>query len=273
MIRSIPSLAVLICVLSTAAATQQAPMSAEDALGLAKLELEVANLERQSGFYWWLEVLFAPIAVAGVIAFFGYRLERRQNQLAAEAKDAADARKALEEVEARRFGALVDERCAAYAKAFAITEATALLFPRRSGEAGPSDREERILTPSICADMGLELSKWYFGPGGLLMSKNARAAYLRLGEALATAAAHEGPLDCQTFAAQGTLIADSQIAPLRRDFKVAETAPRNWSFGIGPEGATNKDFVYIQSLASGFRTRLTEDIASREPPGAAAGAG
>ena len=171
----------------------------------------------------------------------------------------------------------------------------AMLPAARASEIrGPKDPE---LTPDDCARMGRHLASWYFGPGGLLMTEESRDAYFTLMEALRRAAAKKEGLAVQTVEEHVKAISLTLMTGYRRDLaqkgyavfeKLEAKQPvkpddlDGWLFGCEASSASAeqsddlktarvtaerfKDFVLIQTLASRFRTTLTNDIGSRKPP-------
>ncbi|MGR3795291.1 hypothetical protein [Vannielia sp. SX4] len=233
------------------------------ALELEKLRLELLQLKQDTGPAQWLRFILSTLFLPVVVAWFGFIIARQQKKTDNRMTAAAEAAKAEAEKAALRFTALTEARTAAYAKAFALTEATALTFPRRPEGAG---EDTPVLTPARCAEMGRGLSGWYFGAGGLLLTEGTRRAYEHLMEALASAARSTGPLASASFAAHGTMLSDSEIRATRAKLRLGDRMPEGWAFGTGDGAEPNRDFVLIQTLASRFRTALTRDIASRAMP-------
>lgn len=239
---------------------------------LEKLRLELLQLQQETGPVHWLRFGLSALVLPLVLAWFGFVITRRQKRTDDRIAEAAAAAQAEADKAARRFTALTEARTTAYAEAFALTEATALMFPRRPEGEGEDDP---VLTPARCAEMGRGLSAWYFGAGGLLLTTRARRAYQHLMEALASAARSPGPLASASFAAHGTMLTDSEIRAARTRLGLGDRMPGGWVFGgrdSGTDGdgkAPNRDFILIQTLASRFRTALTRDIASRAMPEAA----
>ena len=219
--------------------------------------------------------LFLPIA----LLFLGFLVNLRLAQVAARqeksARQAAERFKLTQEsraAEARRFNALVEVRTDSYAKAFARLKATALYFPVADEEAS-GEKGTPILSREACRKMGQDLSEWYFGAGGLLMSKPARDAYFALSEWLGKAADSDVELASRLYGVGSSALTIPRVKTLRTDAGMdPESGPADdWSFGPSQsadnEGARIKDYLAIQFFASRFRTALTEDIKSREPPG------
>jgi hypothetical protein len=217
----------------------------------------------------------------------------------------------MEVIRQAQFEALFDDRIRAYALAFEKLSPTALFFPRsdvrpsgprpdpgalQSIQPGPALIDSAIppearhseslhLGSNDCARMGGELSSWYFGTGGLLMTEDARDAYFALMEALRLAAGAEDKLAVPTVGEYGPGISQTSIISYRDHLantcqvlgKLKDQQPvvaadlKSWRFGTtaGAVGDAErfKDFVLIQQLASRFRTALTEDIKSRGAPG------
>ena len=138
--------------------------------------------------------------------------------------------------------------------------------------------------------MGAQLSEWYFGAGGLLLSEEARTTYFALMEGLRLAVAAKHEPVTGTIGDHRLEMSAMLIKKYRRELANAKAAAHPvfvkldnlepvkddnlacYKFGVPLDGASTakkfKDFVLIQQLASRFRTALTEDIRSRKAPGA-----
>jgi hypothetical protein len=126
--------------------------------------------------------------------------------------------------------------------------------------------------------MGREMSSWYFGGGGLLMSNKARDAYFDLARAL-TRASLADALNVPQFPEDATDISrekvDTYAKELEEELAVAMANADMWTFGdptteskgkySGPV-AKFKDYIFLQRLSSRLRTRLAEDLSSRRLP-------
>ena len=152
----------------------------------------------------------------------------------------------------------------------------------------PDARARLRLTREDCAQTGAQLSRWYFGAGGLLMSEEARASYFALMEGLRLAATADQELVAATSEEHLREMSAGRVKKYRDDLgnlkgvhtvfaKLAKGPIRDgdladYRFGEPADGASGakrfKDFVLIQQLASRFRTALTDDIRSRKAPGA-----
>jgi len=125
------------------------------------------------------------------------------------------------------------------------------------------------LSPQDCAKMGQEMSTWYFGGGGLLLSAAARDAYFRLARAL-TRASLSANLNVPTFPDDAAEVSLESIDAFRQDLTGLDDV-ESWRFGgeLGPQQPPHrrfKDYVFLQRLASGLRTALSEDLRSRRRP-------
>jgi hypothetical protein len=232
-----------------------------------KLDHEIAKLKRELGF-WGVIGQAIPLLVLLVSLLAGYAINKRLNAL-----------KSAEE----KFSSLVEERARSYAAAYECMRPTALFFPSRP-ERAQSD-EDPQLTSEDCRRMGTALSSWYFGTGGLMMSEDSRDAYFVLMEALRRAAIAEAGLAVQTAGQHATHISLTLMnsyrdalawkkypvfASLKARGRVSAEDVGQWRFGrlegAGLDAERFKDFVLIQTLASRFRTSLTDDIGTRSPP-------
>ena len=293
-------------------------------LEIAKLKLEVAKLDDELGSLTskvlrWLGAL-GPLLVGVVLAILGFwfdkRLNRLQNnqakQLAiAERRDAEQRtaedrryadRQASEERQQARFAALAEDRASVYACAFEALKPAALFFPPTDGAEGrlqsnaaggvpmqqrfaqPKSDKSPQLARTDCEMMGEQLSSWYFGKGGLMMTTDSRNAYFSLMEALRRAAIAPDELASQTVGEHRDVISEKLVDgyrdelakkyPVFQELKDKEPNQRidagDWQFGPSGTASGNaerfKDFVLIQKLASRFRTTLTNDIGSRKAP-------
>jgi hypothetical protein len=162
-----------------------------------------------------------------------------------------------------------ETRLQSYPDLMAATSPLAVYFP------------DETLDPARCAAIGRAISKWYF-KSGLLLSGEARDAYFRLAHAL-TLASGAKELCVPHVPYDGSEISDENLRQYRRElFKIEKAAdkleePTNmaveeWRFGpVGGQPKANaykfKDYVFLQTLSSRLRTRLTEDLSSRRRPG------
>jgi hypothetical protein len=240
-------------------------------LGKSKAELEIEKLKKDiDPLHEWVRIALPGAlgliggAFGGVI---GYFLTARRDHKARQER--------LDESASERAGALNQvthgKRLELYPELVKATAPLALYFPKYRSKAA------RVLTPSKCRDMGRDLSAWYFGKGGLLLSSNSRDAYFRFARALTRASEVSPPLDVprmQDYAAHiSKETVDSgrdELGELRPDFKHVEL----WEFGnpkeidvkIAGEHPVFSDFVFLQTLSSKLREELTEDIWSRRRP-------
>jgi len=271
-----------------------------------KLKLEIDKLRDELNWLTQalrLTTVVIPVAVVVFSVVLSHILSKHLKQL-----ESAEAnRRVAEEREAGRFSALVEDRARTYALAYAKLSPTALFFPAPDVEPGaspsspgeaesvepkpaaPAPPEARSkgspqLTKNDCAGMGRQLSSWYFGDGGLLMTEDSRDAYFALMEALRRAAAAPEELAVQTVGEHAQVISLSLMNGYRRALAkkclvfekleaknpVTPTDLAEWKFGplANPTSDAErfKDYVLIQTLASRFRTTLTDDIGSRKPP-------
>ncbi|MBT8409512.1 MAG: hypothetical protein KJN93_07795 [Alphaproteobacteria bacterium] len=236
----------------------------------AKTYLEIAKLEWETGPGRYVSIatpLLVVLVGAGLAAWFDRRLKAAE----------------------LRFTELTSARKDAYAEAFGHLKPTALYFPpaARAETGNQATTGRHILTPGDCEKMGAALSDWYFGEGGVLMSRRARDAYFALAHALARAsvakALHSPQVSDAKFMVDIPDLAVRQKAlgidiPAMLGSGATATPSKSpgsrgsgaavgdWKFNSGTETDPWRDFILIQSLASAFRTRLTDDIESRIPP-------
>ena len=301
-------------------ATQPDPDRAK--LEKQKLEHEIARLDKElSSLTWalqWANAL-TPLTVVVVGGMVGFFFNRRLNDLqeAEESRRQAQSlaeqrRQTAEERAANQFSALTEDRARSYARAYEHLSPTALYFAHFDADPPASDptldgpalaqtrasssgsatfepapsrsRESLQLDKDDCARMGRRLSSWYFGTGGLLMTKTSRDAYFNLMEALRRAVTDPAELAVQTVEQHNKLISmpmitDYRLRLAKKRYSVFDQLERNqpimpadigqWKFGrtaADDDAEQFKDFVLIQTLASRFRTALTDDIGSRTPP-------
>lgn len=235
----------------------------------AKTELEIDKLEWETGvgrIFTIATPLLVVLVAGGLAAFFDRRLKAAE----------------------LRFTELTAARQEAYAEAFSHLKPTALFYPpaARAKYGRDPDPERPILTPQDCATMGVALADWYFGTGGVLMSERARDAYFALAHALTRASDAEA-LHSPKVSNAKFLVDIPDLEKRRKDLGIdiramlgTNTAARgkrpgsrgpgasveDWAFNSAEKGDSWRDFILIQSLASAFRTRLTDDIESRVPP-------
>lgn len=263
---------------------------------IEKLDLEVKKLDDEIRWRHFprLASAIGPIAVVLIGGLIGYIFNKRLSAL----QDAENRRQSNEEAREARLAALIEDRTKAYAVAYENLRPTALFFPesasRNAGAAetsqigtmpvAMSSGDSLQLTKADCAQIGRQLASWYFGPGGLLMTKDSRNAYFTLMEALRRAVVSSDDLASQTVSEHPRLISEQLVQHYRE--LLAEKYPTfgelqrrrphervdlaNWHFGPPAQPTSDadrfKDFVLIQTLASRFRTTLTDDIGSRKPP-------
>lgn len=164
-----------------------------------------------------------------------------------------------------------DKRLESYPGLWNATAPLALYFP--------SDDPPPVSTgPRDCRVMGRAISKWYFGGGGLLLSVDARDAYFRLARALTRASAVE-ELRVPIFPMDAEEISQEKVSEYREKlggeciFNNVEVWPfgdQDWPFGNPVSEKENahrfRDFIFLQYLSSDLRTKLTEDLRSRQKP-------
>lgn len=302
----------------TPASSATAPVKDQETqklnLETQKLNLELKKLQGEIHSLTWVRewaTAISAIFIPLVLVLAGYILNKRLNDL----KEAEERRQSeFEAQEERRrleFGALIEDRVRAYALAYEELSPTAIFFPRsdvRPGGSHPGpdvlqsvQPGPALLDPTVppkarspkspqlgrddCKRMGGELSSWYFGAGGLLMTEDARDVYFALMEALRLAAGAADELAVPTVGEHGQIISLAMVGSYREHLatkypifcKLEAKQPvkaadlKDWIFGPPATAACDaerfKDFVLIQQLASRFRTALTDDIRSRRPPG------
>ena len=271
-------------------------------LEIAKLKLEVAKLDDELGSLTskvlrWLGAL-GPLLVGVVLAILGFWFDKRLNRLQNTQAEQLEA----EERQQARFAALAEDRASVYACAFEALKPAALFFPPTDGAEGrlqsnaaggvpmqqrfaqPKSDKSPQLARTDCEMMGEQLSSWYFGKGGLMMTTDSRNAYFSLMEALRRAAIAPDELASQTVGEHRDVISEKLVDgyrdelakkyPVFQELKDKTPDQRidagDWQFGPSGTASGNaerfKDFVLIQKLASRFRTTLTNDIGSRKAP-------
>lgn len=176
-------------------------------LEIEKLRLEIERLRADPGFWAalraWIDTAVLPIGVL----VLGWYLNRQVN-----------AQKKRAEDEARRYNSMVDERLKAYSSAFRHLKPTALFFPSPGESIATSgEQAHQVLTKEVCRQMGENLVKWYFGDGGVLMSKKSKIAYFDLVNGLERAANAENELLSQTFREHVSMISFSKIEEYRNE--------------------------------------------------------
>lgn len=218
------------------------------------LEIQKLRAETSSAEKWvrWFTALVLPLAVA----WLAWILNSAASKTAA------------------RFTALTQARAQVYASAFKILKPTAIYFPDPTTNRPSTDR---VITSETCERMGRELSNWYFGAGGLLMSKPATDAYFDLMFLLWRAADAKKELASQTFEKHRSVrmprdIVDKYRIDLGIEMKTWQDEDwkckvRDHKFGDFSKCDGCADYIFIQSLASRLRTRLINDLESRLPPG------
>ncbi|MEH2488919.1 hypothetical protein [Bradyrhizobium sp. AZCC 2230] len=278
-------------------------------LEVQKLGLEAKKLNEDSLFWGrWGQAIIASIGSflsAAFAGFVAYCVAKRNILAAVEAareKQAADLdqdkRNILVAVEAAREKQAADLDQATHEKRLESyegdkglakhTSAFAIYFP---AEPEPIDRYK-------CAQIGQAISKWYF-ESGLLLSTEARDAYLRLARALTRASSVDDLCVPKSPDDVKKLTQKSVVEDYRKHFNIEQPNDERveaWEFGkprlggvkwssslrrfiieqpsdemAAPAGQAQeyefKDYVFLQTLSSRLRTRLTEDIRSRRLPG------
>ena len=230
-----------------------------------KLELEAKKLDRELG--WWgigLAIASGPLVSLLVGAIAAFATVRVAGRNASSALKVAHRNQIAELDQATH-----EKRLESYPELMTATSPLAIYFP------------EEPLNQRRCGAIGREISKWYF-KSGLLLSGEARDAYFRLAHAL-TLAAEEKELCVPLVPYGGNEISGEKIKQYRRElFKIEnptdkveeppDKAVENWIFGpVNGQPKTDaykfKDYVFLQTLSSWLRTRLTEDLSSRRRPG------
>ncbi len=124
-----------------------------------------------------------------------------------------------------------EERIKQYQAMVTNTAPLAIYFPTADGKG------KNRLTPDACAKMGQAASGWYFAHGGILMSLEARDAYLRFVRGL-TAASLSKSLAVPEFPADSVEVSDDWLSDYRAKLlndvspelasKAAEEPPLPW---------------------------------------------
>jgi hypothetical protein len=224
--------------------------SGPDRAGLASRTLEAATPEKEpSGIPTWLVGL-----LTGIFGGFASIVVARWTRLGA-----------LDQ-------AVHEKRLECYPKLVKATSPLALYFPAYASET-PS------LTPAGCRAIGREMSEWYFGTGGLLMSEKARDSYFRLARALSKAAQADSlsvpvfPGDTEAISSE--LMITYQEALIVRGLDIDDV--EEWKYGPVPSASDEKspdqdasvkfkDYVFLQNLSSRVRTSLADDLRGRRRP-------
>ena len=158
-----------------------------------------------------------------------------------------------------------DKRLEAYPDLMRATAPFAVYFPAYTSSTG-------MIDPKECGAIGHTMSQWYFGPGGLLLSEDARDAYFRLARAL-TRASSTNSLKVPTFPVDAERISIERLNEYRK--KLSERSDlddvESWTFGGStlknePPHSAFKDYVFFQRLSSRLRTALSEDLRGRRRP-------
>jgi hypothetical protein len=238
---------------------QAAEREQRERLELQKLEREIATLERQPPT-WLSPVLTAATTVLSVVGgllagFLG-------------AKKAATS--AFNVARSNREGELDQSvhqhRLELYPRLVKATAPLAIYFPDYAG----------ALAPYRCAEMGREMSQWYFAGGGLLLSNEARDAYFAIVRAL-TRASKAVRLQAPHFPDDAANLSVTTLRDFRQKLPIAKDghSVENWQFGsevadTAPPEEKFRDYVFLQHLGSSLRTELASDIRGRRRPGDAA---
>lgn len=138
------------------------PQAQKTALEITELQNDVAKLNKQADVdsYDWLELLsiFGSGIAVLISALAAYRTRQGATDLPVHEK-----------------------RLAIYPDIVKITAPLAIYFQDTGG------RDRVTLTPTKCSEIGYSMAKWYFEGGGILMSTQARDAYMSLAQALTRA--------------------------------------------------------------------------------------
>ena len=220
-----------------------------------KLVLEVRKLENEQEYDDWLK-WGVPVStvVLSILTLVGTFLVARWTR--ANALDQATHEKRLE----------------CYPKLVSSSSRLALYFPNenRLGDG--------TLTPADCSIIGREMSDWYFGGGGLLLSTQARDSYFRLARAL-TRATSAKTLCVPKFPDDAKDVSKEKVDDYRKTLGIRAPIKvgyiDEWRFGplalqSDPEESKPhrvfKDYLLLQALSSDLRTKLTQDLRSRRRP-------
>jgi hypothetical protein len=251
-----------------------------------KLDLETKKLDDDLSFLTstkWVPILggiLLAFITGGLGAYFANVLAR-QNTVAA--VDAARAEQAADLDQATH-----EKRLESYQGLVKHTSPFAIFFPE-----WPSAWHGRPLDRSKCEKIGQDISKWFF-ESGLLLSAEARDAYFRLARALTRASSVDDlcvPKSPDDVKKQ----TQESVKAYRKRFYIeqpSDNTVETWQFGPPPaapggykfkdytwqpvqppstptlkEEYEFKDYVFLQTLSSRLRTKLTEDIRSRLLPG------
>jgi hypothetical protein len=209
------------------------------ALEIEKLQLEIARLSE-----WWFD--------AGLLGFLA---------------GAAAAVGSLWIARRARRGTLDqsvhDKRLDSYPKLVEATAPLSIYFPSPNPAPG-------CIGPGDCSAMGRNMSSWYFGGGGLLMSTRSRKAYFRLIRAL-TRAASSAELRGPTFPQDAEKVSVEKLKDYRKELNCGfeDKDVEEWEFGLlvpSNEAHRFRDYVFLQELSSALRTALATDLRSRRRP-------
>ena len=258
------------------------------ALDACKRALEIRALDASANAWpeWSIAVVSAMLALlvgvtSGILAhYYAFKLARR---------------KETHELDQAVHG----QRLELYPKLTKTAEPLAIYFPPER-ERDPADVETATkITSAICKKIGREMSDWYFGHGGLLLSPESRDAYFILVRALTRASRgqqlrvpelpkHALGISKEILATYREQLGirsywqkQDEDSEVRQERDLAEV--EGWQFG-GESAATDpadksdsedretasanrfRDYVFLQHLSSTLRTELTGDIRSRRRP-------
>jgi hypothetical protein len=220
-------------------------------LEIQKLELEAKKLDRWGpAIFGVIGAVIGGLFTGGLAAWVTHRVARE--------KQAADLDQATHE-----------KRLESYQGLLKHTSPFAIHFPEWPSPWHPW----RPLDRHKCEQIGQAISKWYF-ESGLLLSAEARDAYFRLARAL-TRASSVDDLCVPKSPDDVKKITQKSVEDYRKRFNIEQPNDdrvETWPFGkpsvVMPSRAYEfKDYVFLQTLSSRLRTRLTEDIRSRRLPG------
>ncbi len=154
-------------------------------------------------------------------------------------------REILQQLAAGYAKDLRDKRADVYQKLWVLLEPFALFHPKDD------------VTYAIVAELGVELRKWYFSIGGLLLSTDARKAYFELQDAVVEVL-RDAEKDGR--GATITLRGKQQTWTLGEFTKLEDR--KDWT----PEERATRDYVQVRKRTSTLRSTLCDDLGSRAQP-------
>jgi hypothetical protein len=236
---------------------ENSPKENKENLEVKKLKLEIAKLEKEAHqIPQWLSPVLGFIGINEASPMLGF--------IGGVAVGVIGSVTTVWASRQARLGALDQsvhqKRIDLYPKLVATTAPLALYFP----PTGSIDRKQ-------CRQIGQSMRAWYFSSGGLILSTEARDAYFQLARALTKASLVENlfvpkSADYKDISAEAVKKYKEELETILKK-KLDEV--ENWEFGLRPliiATVKFKDFVYLQTLSSTLRTKLTEDLRSRRKP-------